>query len=290
MMRMSFNLTLLLSCSFGLFVVIGCSSDGGSSNGNNNMNANANDGEADVTFPDVSADSGDDSELISISDEGGITGSFFGGTSQDESTATSGAATISRIEGTTDEDSFVASFDSNLRTDRVTIGDTEIDFDYDTDNTFTYSVSRGEETVFSGSGLVAIRTDAVASGQGAQRVDPEEVTQCRNELIASIANLVEVLEDPDSGTTANENFIACLREVDAVRRMASSLCTVQLVFVPALEQAFLECASRSDPLICLNRVAPAITSVLSFFSIINVVLIDIVIQVRSDAELCPSGG
>ena len=283
MMRMRSNLTILLSCSFGLCIVTGCGSDGGSPNGNNNMDANTDDVEADVTFPDVSADSGDDSELISITEEGGISGSFFGGTAEGESTAI-----ISRIEGTTDEESFVASFDSNLRTDRVTIGDTEIDFDYDTDNTFTYSVSRGEETVFSGSGLVAIRSDAASTGRVAQHVDPEDVAACRNELLASIADLVEQIEAPDAGTAASAEFIARLRDVNAVRRMASALCTVQLVFVPALEEVILECASRSDPLRCLNRAVPAITSLLSFYSIINVVLIDIIIQIRRDAELCPS--
>ncbi len=50
----------------------------------------------------------------------------------------------------------------------------------------------------------------------------------------------------------------------------------------------MECASRSDPLRCLNRAVPAITSVLSLFSTMNIVLIDIVIQIHGDTELCPS--
>ena len=289
-MRMQWNQIVPTTCAFWLAAVAGCGSGGTGSNNNTNT---------DVNFPDVSADSGDDSELISISDEGGISGSFFGGTAEGESTAT-----ISRIEGTTDEDSFVASFDSSLRADRVTIGDTEIDVDYGTDDTFTYSVRRGEETVFSGSGLVAIRTDSASAGRTApiggrtapiggrtaQRVDPEVVAACRDELLAAIADLAEQLEAPDSGTAPSEEFIACLRDINAVRRIASVICTAQLVFVPALEQVFRECASRSDPLRCLNRVVPAIASIASFFNTMYVVLIDIVIQIRRDAELCSAGG
>ncbi len=287
MMRMRSKLTILWSCSFGLFVAAGCSS-----NGNNNMNADTDDGESDVTFPDVSADAGNDSELININDEGGITGSFFGSTDQADSTVT-----ISRIEGTTDEDSFVASFDSNLRTDRVTIGDTEIDLDYDADDTFTYSVRRGEETEFSGSVLSAFRTDAAffgrtapIGGRSAQRVDPQEVAACRDESLVSIADLAEQLEAAEPGTAASAEFIACLREINAVRRIGSSLCTVQLVFAPALEEVISDCTFRSDPLRCLNRALPAITSVLSLYNTLNVVLIDIVLQIRRDAELCPAGG
>jgi hypothetical protein len=274
------KLTILWSCSFGLFVVAGCSS-----NGNNNLNGNNGDAESDVTFPDLSGGSGDDSELININDEGGITGSFFGSTDQADSTVI-----ISRIEGTTDEDSFVASFDSNLRTDRVTIGDTEIDVDYDADDTFTYSVRRGEETEFSGSVLSVFRTDAASLGRTVQRVDPQDLAVCRSELLALIADLAEQIEASEPGTAASAEFIACLREVNAVRRITSALCTVQSVFVPALEEVISECTFRADPLRCLNRALPAITSVLSLYNTLNVVLIDIVLQIRRDAEFCPAGG
>ncbi len=280
MMRMRSKLTILWSCSFGLFVVAGCSS-----NGNNNLNGNTGDVESDVTFPDLSGGSGDDSELININDEGGITGSFFGSTDQADSTVT-----ISRIEGTTDEDSFVASFDSNLRTDRVTIGDTEIDLDYDADDTFTYSVRRGEEIEFSGSVLSVFRTDAASFGRTVQRVDPQDLAVCRSELLALIADLAEQIEAAEPGTAASAEFIACLREVNAVRRITSALCTVQSVFVPALEEVISECTFRADPLRCLNRALPAITSVLSLYNTLNVVLIDIVLQIRRDAEICPAGG
>ncbi len=280
MMRMRSKLTILWSCSFALFVVAGCSS-----NGNNNLNGNTGDVESDVTFPDLSGGSGDDSELININDEGGITGSFFGSTDQADSTVT-----ISRIEGTTDEDSFVASFDSNLRTDRVTIGDTEIDLDYDADDTFTYFVRRGEEIEFSGSVLSVFRTDAASFGRTVQRVDPQDLAVCRSELLALIADLAEQIEAAEPGTAASAEFIACLREVNAVRRITSALCTVQSVFVPALEEVISECTFRADPLRCLNRALPAITSVLSLYNTLNVVLIDIVLQIRRDAEICPAGG
>ncbi len=282
-MRKQWNEIVLAMCTCCLAAVAGCSSGGSASNGNTNTNANQNaddDVEANVTFPDAS---GDDSELISITEEGGISGSFFGGTDEGETTAT-----ISRIEGTTDEDSFVASFDSNLRTDCVAIGDTEVDFNYDTENTFTYSVSRGEETVFSGSGLVAIRTDAALADRTVQSVTPEDVAACRDDLLASIADLVEQIEDPQSAAGPSAEFIACVQEVQAIRRMASVLCTVQLVLAPALEGVVSQCTTNADPLRCLNRALPAITSALSLFSTLNVVLIDIVIQIRRDAEFCPS--
>ncbi len=290
-MRIQWNLSVVLICAFGLAVVASCSPSGSVSNDNTNDNANTNqnggdDVDANVTFPDVSGDAGDDSELINISDEGGIAVSFFGGTDGDESTAT-----ISRIEGTTGEDSLVASFDSNLRTDRVTIGDTEIELDYDTEDMFTYTVSRGEETVFSGSGLVAIRTDAAMKKpptRTVQRVDPEDVAACRDELLSLFAELAEQVEAPDGGSTPSAEFIACLEEVNAVRRIASALCAVQLVFAPALEEVVTECTSHVDPLRCLNRALPAITSMLSLYSTLNVVLIDIIFQIRSDLELCPS--
>jgi len=296
-MRIQWNLSVVLICAFGLAVVASCSPSGSVSNDNTNDNANTNqnggdDVDANVTFPDVSGDAGDDSELINISDEGGIAVSFFGGTDGDESTAT-----ISRIEGTTGEDSLVASFDSNLRTDRVTIGDTEIELDYDTEDMFTYTVSRGEETVFSGSGLVAIRTDAALqpeawsakpSGRAVQQVDPEDVAACRDELLSLFAELAEQVGAPDAGSTPSAEFIACLEEVNAVRRIASALCAVQLVFAPALEEVVTECTSHVDPLRCLNRALPAITSMLSLYSTLNVVLIDIIFQLYNDVEFCAS--
>lgn len=262
---------VLTGCAVVLISVLACSQDGGGNLNDNMANDNSSTSSGGVSFPE------DDSALVTIEDEGGISAKLLG-----ETNTPGSSAMISGFSGDTGSEEFSADFDDTLRTERVGIGETEVMFDYADDDTFSFDVNRGGETVFSGSELAVPRPN----GRVAQQVGPEDLDACSDALIQSLAFVIEQEMTGDPSAFPDQATIDCLTGVQELEALSTLTCVSTLVFIPALIEALLQCQLFDDPIACLDRATPAVEALGYFTEILNVVLEDVVRQIRMDPDLC----
>ena len=149
---------------------LGCSPAGSTDNTDGNSNNNGGAAPAPVEFPEAT---GEDSPLVTINQGGDISAAVIGAAADPGS-----PATITGLSGGTGSGDFVAEVDDVLRTERITIGDTELVFDYGEGDSFNYSVNRGEETVFQGSDLNVSRSASQRADRVIQQIGLEEIVEC----------------------------------------------------------------------------------------------------------------
>jgi hypothetical protein len=278
----SFRLTLLPS-----LVLLSCwacsptsSTNGGNANNNGNSNTNANtngdaDAPADVSFPDGAGG------LLAIDQDGGVSATILGD-ANDAGTP----ATVSGLRAGTGEDEFVADFDDQLRTDRIVIGDTEIAFDYSGADSFNFTVNRGEESVFSGNGLNVSRETTAHVSRVVQQAEPEDIIVCGISWVELLAIVVEQELTLDPFAVPAPEFIDCVLNVEEVQDIALMICISNLVLIPSVIDALAECQLYEDPFVCFDRAVPALEAISFFSEILNVVLLEIIFQIRLDGGLC----
>lgn len=282
------RLCYLISCSILLFVAgPACSTspsgDNGNANGNTNGNTNTNgdsEAPAEVGFPDVT---GDGSAILTIDQDDGVTATILGD-ANDAGTA----ASVTGLSGNTGEADFSADFNSDLQAERVTIGDATIVFDYSGTDSVSFSVSRGEETLFSGNDLSVTRDIASRAARVVQQFTLEDMVVCGLSWIEVLAIIVEQELSPDSFALPDPEFIACLQDVEIAQEISVMICVTNLVLIPSIIDALLRCQLFEDPLACFDRGAPALEAISFFSQIMNVVLVEIIFQLRLDSSFCAS--
>lgn len=274
--------TIRLAACVALLLTIssGCGPTGNTDNTNGNSNDNGGTAPAPVGFPDAM---GKDSPIVTINQGGDISASVIG-TANDSGSP----ATITGLSGGTGSGDFLAEVDAELRTERITIGDTELVFDYGEGDSFNYSVNRGEEVVFQGSDLNVSRSTSQRAGRVIQQVGLDEVVACSALWTEVMATLVEVELTGDLLAVPEPEFVECLLGVEEVVQVSAMYCVSLLVFVPSLIETLLGCQFSEDPFICLDRVTPALEAISFFSDILLVILEDMISQIRLDDQFCAS--
>lgn len=269
--------TPLASCLALLLIISpGCGPSGSTNNTNPNSNSNGDAGL--VEFPDAT---GGDSPIVTINQGGDISASVIGSTNEDGS-----PATITGLSGATGSGDFVAEVDAENRTERITIGETELNFEYGEGDTFNYSVSRSGETVFQGSDLSVVRSTSGQPGRAIQQVTVEQIVECTEVWIELMAFVAEVRFTGDELAFPEPEFIECLLGVEEVVQVSAMYCVSLLVFLEFITETWAECQLSADVFVCFERVEPSLEAISLFSELLIVILQDMIYQIRLDDQFC----
>ncbi|MCG3136925.1 MAG: hypothetical protein HJJLKODD_00763 [Phycisphaerae bacterium] len=257
----------------------------GSCDGESSDNDDSESDDSSVSFPDLTSDSqvgpGGGLKVVAIAqDESALGGNFYGMVDE------AGELSLTGFEADTEETTFQAEVDAELQIERVDINDTGIDFSYD-ETTFDFSVQRGDAVLYSGFNVPrpTAADDELADRQ-IRVVQPVDVQDCRDALIATVATRAEQKLSGADTATADANFISCLQDMPEIRRMAATVCATKLLLVPALEKQLARCPDQPHPAVCTARTAPALQAAKFFRRQLVRLTLEVIQQIRLTGEIC----